>query len=157
MLHNVKWKVTTTIWQETLFLSGIFWWNMRARGKKKRIYQNSTSRKVNGTTISLASISKSKFCFLPKHLPLFYKRSIKTPIWNWRGRYFDLQPCFKSWKLVGLWRNMRRRSLSTLSLVCLRTLKCIGLTFVVGLWLNSCMPKWLTKFWGLFLLLIMWL
>ncbi len=112
---------------------------------------------MNGTTISLVSISKTKLCFLPKHLPLFYKRSIRTPLWNWGGRYSDLQPCFKSWKLVVLWRDMRRGSLSTLSLVCLRTLKCIGLTILIRLRLKSCMPKWSTKFWGFFLLLTMWL
>ncbi len=53
------------------------------------------SKKVNDTIVSLASISRTKLCFLPKHMPLFYKRSIRTPIWNWRGRYSNLQPLFQ--------------------------------------------------------------
>jgi hypothetical protein len=58
---------------------------------------------VNGTTTSLASISKTKFWFLLKHLPLFYNRSRKHPfvVGEEDNLIYNLVSNFRNWPSYG--------------------------------------------------------
>jgi hypothetical protein len=107
----------------------------------------------------------SKFCKHKENQALFFART-PTTILQQVSKNTHLELERKTLQFATLFQILevgrpmveyeKRKSLYSF-LGGLKTLKCTSLTLLARLWLNSCMPTWLTKLWGLFLLPTMWL
>jgi hypothetical protein len=72
-----------------LFPSGIHWWNMRVRGRHKRISQSWMLRKEIGVVAKLVNTKKPSSIFC---LSTYYCFT-----WKWKKRRSNLPHCSRSW------------------------------------------------------------